>query len=75
MHLQTHVCSLPYPMQDINNEIIRRHAATHPNVGIIDWHGATEGHPELLVDDGTHPTPDGRAVLANLYLSAMAPVQ
>ncbi|WP_122820269.1 acyltransferase family protein [Varibaculum vaginae] len=61
----------PYPLQDINNEVFNRLAKDNPNVGIIDWWAATEGHPEYLVDDGTHPTAAGNEVLANLYKQAL----
>lgn len=61
----------PYPLQDMNNEVFSRLAKDNPNVGIIDWWAATEGHPEYLVDDGTHPTDAGNEVLANLYKQAL----
>ncbi len=61
----------PYPLQDMNNEVFSRLAKDNPNVGIIDWWAATEGHPEYLVDDGTHPTEAGNEVLANLYKQAL----
>lgn len=61
----------PNPLQDINNEILNRLANANPNVGIIDWWAASEGHREYLVDDGTHPTNAGAAVIANLYKQAL----
>ena len=61
----------PNPLQDINNEILNRLANNNPNVGIIDWWAASEGHREYLVDDGTHPTNAGAAVIANLYKQAL----
>ncbi|WIK87882.1 acyltransferase family protein [Varibaculum cambriense] len=61
----------PNPLQDINNEILNRLANANPNVGIIDWWAASEGHREYLVDDGTHPTNTGAAVIANLYKQAL----
>lgn len=61
----------PNPLQDINNEILNRLANNNPNVGIIDWWAASEGHREYLVDDGTHPTNVGNEVLANLYKQAL----
>lgn len=61
----------PNPLQDINNEILNRLANNNPNVGIIDWWAASEGHREYLVDDGTHPTNTGAAVIANLYKQAL----
>ena len=61
----------PYPLQDMNNEVFSRLAKDNPNVGIIDWWAATEGHPEYLVDDRTHPTEASNEVLANLYKQAL----
>lgn len=50
---------VPQPWQDVTNDRLRKFAATHPNVGIIDWHGFSEGHSEYLTDDGVHLTPVG----------------
>lgn len=61
----------PLPLQDMNNEILRRFAADNPNVGIIDWNGASEGHPEYLVDDGIHLTSAGRDAYARLVRQAL----
>ena len=61
----------PLPLQDANNEILRRYAAENPNVGIIDWHGATEGHDEYLVDDGQHLTQAGCEAFAQLIFQAL----
>lgn len=58
----------PYPLQDMNNELIRSYAAKNDNVGIIDWCGASEGHSEYLVDDGVHLTDTGISALVDLYL-------
>ena len=62
----------PYPLQDTNNDILRRHAKDHDNVGIIDWNGASEGHSEYLVDDGTHLTSAGIEAYTNLYFEALS---
>ncbi|MDK8284830.1 MAG: hypothetical protein QP758_10155, partial [Actinotignum timonense] len=50
----------PLPAQNPNNELLKAYAASHPNVGIIDWWAATEGHEEFLRDDGIHLTPTGQ---------------
>lgn len=61
----------PYPLQDINNEILRRYASQNANVGIIDWCGASEGHSEYLVDDGVHLTDAGCQAFAQLIRQAL----
>lgn len=61
----------PLPLQDMNNEVLRRFAANNPNVGIIDWHGASEGHPEYLYDDGIHLTNTGMQAYAQLVRQAL----
>lgn len=61
----------PLPLQDSNNSVLRRLAAENPNVGIIDWHGASEGHSEYLEDDGIHLTPSGMTAFATLVRQAL----
>ena len=61
----------PLPLQDPNNQILRDYAASHPNVGIIDWNGASAGHPEYLTDDGIHLTPTGMDAYTGLVLQAL----
>lgn len=64
----------PYPLQDANNEVLRRFAQANDNVGIIDWCGASEGHPEYLVDDGQHLTDAGCDAFAALIRRAICGV-
>lgn len=47
---------VPQLWQDATNDSLRKFAATHHNVGIIDWHGLSNGHSEYLTDDGVHLT-------------------
>jgi len=44
----------------------------YPNVHLVDWHAATEGHPELLSADGVHPVAAGSAAYAELLSRALA---
>lgn len=46
-------------LTDHNNEVFRSVAAEYDNCQIIDWHAASEGHPEYFYDDGTHLRPAG----------------
>ena len=61
----------PYPQQDSNNQLFRTMASKNKNVGIIDWLGASDGHPEYLYDDGIHLTPSGRDAYAALIRAAL----
>ena len=61
----------PYPLQDANNEVLRRYAEANANVGIIDWCGASEGRSEYLVDDGQHLTDAGCTAFAQLIRQAL----
>ena len=61
----------PYPQQDNNNQLFRDVASKNNNVGIIDWLGASDGHPEYLYDDGIHLTPSGRDAYAALIRAAL----
>lgn len=62
---------VPQSQQDPNNTLLRSFAATHQNVGIIDWHGLTTGHSEFLADDGIHVTPTGGRMYARMMRLAM----
>ncbi|KXA20092.1 acyltransferase [Gardnerella vaginalis] len=62
---------VPQPWQDVTNEHLRKFAATHSNVGIIDWHGFSEGHSEYLTDDGVHLTPVGGPQYAKMIRLAL----
>ncbi|MDE1536028.1 MULTISPECIES: acyltransferase family protein [Actinotignum] len=61
----------PLEAQNPNNELLKSYAASHPNVGIIDWWAATEGHEEFLRDDGIHLTPTGQQHFATLIQQAL----
>ena len=48
---------MPYPWQE--------------NMGIIDWHGYSEGHSEYLNDDGIHPNMTGAYAYATMIRQAV----
>lgn len=62
---------VPQPWQDATNDSLRKFAATHHNVGIIDWHGLSNGHSEYLTDDGVHLTPIGGPQYAKMIRLAV----
>ncbi len=46
------------------NDVIEAMLDVYDNLSIVDWHAITEAMPSLLNEDGIHPTPKGREVLA-----------
>ena len=46
-------------------------AERHPNVTLIDWYGASEGHDEYFGGDGTHLTPEGAEAYIGLIHGAI----
>lgn len=49
----------PFPLQDINNDLLARAAEAHDNVTLIDWYSYSAGHDEWFDGDGTHLKPSG----------------
>ena len=62
---------VPLELQDRNNQMIRDVCTQNDNAGVIDWNGASEGHSEYLVDDGTHLTQAGIGTYAALIRQAI----
>jgi lysophospholipase L1-like esterase len=62
----------PRPWEGLTNAVLADGASHHPNVQLVDWHSATEGHPELLWDDGIHLTPAGAEAYAELVAPTIA---
>ena len=62
---------VPLELQDRNNQTIRDVCAQNDNAGVIDWNGASEGHSEYLVDDGTNLTQAGIDTYAALIRQAI----
>ena len=62
---------VPLELQDRNNQTIRDVCAQNDSAGVIDWNGASEGHSEYLVDDGTHLTQAGIDAYAALIRQAI----
>jgi lysophospholipase L1-like esterase len=40
--------------QDAVNQTLAEAVGRHPNARLVDWHGASAGHPEWFQSDGTH---------------------
>ena len=59
---------VPREWQDGVNEMLKGYAAKSKkdNFHLIDWKSFIDQHPELLYEDGTHPTPEGSEQFAKL---------
>jgi hypothetical protein len=60
----------PRSWQDLTNQRLGAAAVGRPNVALVDWHAASEGHPEYFVADGVHLTPVGAQAYAVALASA-----
>ena len=61
----------PYPFQDENNALMAKLAEKYPQVGLLDWYKASEGHDEYFYDDGQHLTEEGREAYARMIVSGL----
>jgi lysophospholipase L1-like esterase len=57
---------VPRPWESGTNSSLGDGVKRYPNALLVDWHGASAGHPEYFLDDGTHLTATGREVYATL---------
>jgi len=56
---------------DGQNAMIRRFAASTPNVALVDWNDAALATPGALRDDGVHATAPGYALRGALFADAI----
>jgi lysophospholipase L1-like esterase len=56
---------------DAQNSMIRRFAASTPNVALVDWHDVAQSTPGALRDDGVHATSAGYALRGALFADAI----
>src|SRR6185437_2681973 len=66
---------VPLEWQDDNNVTLAAGTERYQNAVLLDWYGATNGHPEYLKDDGVHPTLAGREVFASLIATEVQTLQ
>ncbi len=63
---------VPRPWEQRNNDVIAEGVRRYPkNAVLADWHAASVDHPELFVDDGIHPQPEGQRVYADLIAARL----
>jgi len=56
---------------DSQNAMIRRFAASAPNVALVDWNDAAQATPGALQNDGVHATAPGYALRGALFADAI----
>ena len=56
---------------DYTNDAIAYTPERYPNVKVVDWYSASEGHDEYFAGDGTHLTSDGAAAYVELIRVAI----
>ena len=62
-------CSSPWCTP--NNDLLASVAESNPNVQIIDWHAASQGHDEYLAENGTNLTEAGAQAYVQTVHQAM----
>ena len=62
---------VPDDFESHNNRLLTQLALVRANVTVVDWHAASEGHPELFWNDGEHLRPEGAQVYAALIASTL----
>lgn len=63
--------NIPHVWRDTNNQLLAQKVAQYPNASLIDWYGASIGHPEYFAVDGVHLEPEGAKALTSLLLGAL----
>jgi hypothetical protein len=62
----------PRDWEGPNNQVLADGVSRYPKATLIDWYGASEGHPELFWDDGIHLRPEGATFYTNLIVNTLA---
>lgn len=60
----------PFNNPEISNEALQRAQERYPNIRVIDWAAASEGHEEYFDGDGTHLTDEGAWAFVGLIKEA-----
>jgi len=70
-HVMVLTIRIPEDFETHNNRLLTQIARDHANVTVLDWHAASDGHPEYFWNDGEHLRPGGARVYAALIASAL----
>ncbi len=57
---------VPLPWEGPNNSIIAEGVKRYANATFLDWHGASDGRPDLFWSDNVHLRPEGAAAYVGL---------
>jgi hypothetical protein len=60
---------VPRSWEEPNNEVISEGVKRYPKAVLVDWHAASENHPEYFYSDGYHLRPRAQKVYADLVSS------
>ncbi|MDF3000836.1 MAG: putative acyltransferase [Bacillota bacterium] len=66
---------VPRPWETGVNDTIGKVAQSYPNVKLIDWYSASNGHNEYFYSDGVHLNQKGAEAYGNLIVEALSTVQ
>ncbi|MCI9262667.1 MAG: acyltransferase [Eggerthellaceae bacterium] len=61
----------PFPLQDINNKLLKKMARERDNVSLIDWYSYSTDHDDWFDGDGTHLKPSGCEKYLDMVQSAL----
>ena len=62
---------VPRAWEAPNNALLSALVQRHSNAVLVDWHAASDGHPEFLYEDQIHLRPEGAALYASLIADAI----
>jgi len=62
--------NMPRTWRNPNNNVIDEVVPDYPNVVLVDWYKASQGHSDYFVSDGVHLTPKGAKAYAQLIKDA-----
>jgi hypothetical protein len=64
--------SVPRRWQDPNNAVLADVVPRYPNAILVDWHAEVADNPNLVVDDGIHPSGPGVTKYTELVAQGFA---
>ena len=67
--------SVPRRWQDPNNQVLAEVVPQYPNAILMDWHAEVANNPDLVVDDGIHPSGTGISKYAELIEQGFATLE
>lgn len=64
---------VPKPWESVVNQVLAQAAADAPNIKLVDWYSASNGHNEYFYADGVHLKEAGAQAYAALVADAVNP--